>query len=132
MASNRVTRADEELSVLHVGGSHAGPMNVAGVGAAESWVEGSVEVSRRIGVVVVGSVDGEAKADLLDIAEVGRLLGGRLGLGEYGEKDSSKNGDDRNNDQKLNQGKGFLHLTLAKMGTLPNCTILEPSAPLKY
>jgi hypothetical protein len=65
-------------------------------------------------IVVVGGVNHGSCSDLLQIGKISGLLRGNFCLSENGEKDGSKNSNDRNNDQKLNQGKGFLHLVLAK------------------
>jgi len=63
----------------------------------------------RQGVIVVGGVHHARQADLLEVADVARLLGRLLGLGKHGEEDGSQDGDDRNHHQKFDESKRAAH-----------------------
>lgn len=67
-------------------------------------LEGSV--GDREDVVVVAEIDVDGGAELLEVADRGRFLGGGFGSGEDGEEDCGQDGDDRNHDEQFDQGEG--------------------------
>ena len=60
-------------------------------------------------IVVVVAVHDRREAELLQVAQIDSLLRSKLRLGEDWEQDGCENSDDRDDDQKLNEGKCFLH-----------------------
>src|SRR5207247_3698427 len=58
-----------------------------------------------IHAVVVLHIHVDGKPDLLLVGETGRLASALPRLGEDGEEDRGQDGDDRNDDEKLDQGK---------------------------
>ncbi len=56
-------------------------------------------------VIVVSGIQIESNGDLLDVAEVLRLLRGLLRLGKHREEDCCQDGDDRDDDQEFDQGE---------------------------
>ncbi len=100
-----VAGADEDLQVLDVRLEGPRPVDVT-VGAT---VIVDVVVGLRIHVVRVVQVHLDRRSDLLDVAQVLSLLGGRLGLSKDREEDSGQNRDDGDHDQQFNEGECFFH-----------------------
>ena len=67
---------------------------------------GSANVVRWDTVVIVSRVHDPAQGHLTLIVHAKNALSLRLGLAEGGEKHAGQNGDDRDHDQQLDQGKG--------------------------
>ena len=102
-----VGRANENLGVLHVRleGFVDGVDERTGVA-----VGGGDEVCRgRQDVVVIGEVDMDGRADLLEVADGLRLFGGVFGLCEDREEDGGEDRDDGDHDKQLDQRKCFFH-----------------------
>ena len=78
-------------------------------------------------VVVVGTVNDCSECDLLDVAEVDRLLGGCLGLCEDREEDSGENGDNGDYDKQLDERECFL----LNAGHAFSCVLLLTLLPVE-
>lgn len=75
--------------------------SIPAIGRPIAWVEG-----QREHVVIVGDVNLNGDPNLFGVAEGLRLFGRAFRLSKNGEKDRRQNGDDRDDDQQLDERKG--------------------------
>lgn len=114
-----VGRADKDLNVFGVGLDHTGPLGVTtnAVSIGSRTVIVVVVVSGRVGVVVICEIDLHGRPDLLHIGEVLGFFGGFFCFCEDREENGGQDGNDRDDDQKLNKSEctifHFKHLEVA-------------------
>gem|GEM_PF-5329854 len=100
-----VAGAYEDVVVLDVRIHQERPVLVTGSCSSVRGIPRVVEVGGRVRVVRILGVERDAERHLLDVAEVLGFLRRVLRLGENGEEDGSENRDDRDDNEKLDQGK---------------------------
>ena len=66
-------------------------------------------------IVVVGGPEGKAEAELLRMVHAFDALRATLGAAERGQEQAGENGDDRDDDEQLDEGEGELRAEIGRV-----------------